>query len=92
MPEHVETLHRYAGKGWLLLGLSWRPEIAANELSVEEADAIVERAGELLGMPVPVLYCPHAAGPPVCWCRKPLPGLGVMLIQHAVSMRRDAST
>jgi histidinol phosphatase-like enzyme len=19
--------------------------------------------------------CPHAAGPPVCWCRPPLPGL-----------------
>ena len=24
-------------------------------------------------------YCPHAAGPPQCWCRKPLPGLGVSL-------------
>jgi aryl-alcohol dehydrogenase-like predicted oxidoreductase len=82
VPEHVEKLRRYASEGWLLFGLSWRPEIAANELSVDEAGAIFERAGELLGMPLPVLYCPHAAGPPLCWCRKPLPGLGVTLIQQ----------
>ena len=23
---------------------------------------------------VELAYCPHDAGPPVCWCRKPLPG------------------
>jgi histidinol phosphatase-like enzyme len=22
-----------------------------------------------------VLVCPHEGGPPVCWCRPPLPGL-----------------
>jgi Aldo/keto reductase family len=27
-------------------------------------------------------YCPHGAGPPQCWCRKPLPGLGVLLIHR----------
>jgi histidinol phosphatase-like enzyme len=27
-------------------------------------------------------YCPHAAGPPQCWCRKPLPGLGVLLVRR----------
>jgi aryl-alcohol dehydrogenase-like predicted oxidoreductase len=26
---------------------------------------------------VDVAICPHAAGPPVCWCRPPLPGLVV---------------
>jgi len=35
-----------------------------------------------LGVRLDILYCPHAAGPPVCWCRKPLPGLGVMLIER----------
>jgi histidinol phosphatase-like enzyme len=24
---------------------------------------------------VTTAVCPHAAGPPVCWCRPPLPGL-----------------
>jgi histidinol phosphatase-like enzyme len=30
---------------------------------------------EQLGLEIDAGYCPHAAGPPVCWCRKPLPGL-----------------
>ncbi len=34
-----------------------------------------ERARELLGLEIDFGYCPHAVGPPVCWCRKPLPGL-----------------
>jgi histidinol phosphatase-like enzyme len=29
-----------------------------------------------------VAYCTHPAGPPVCWCRKPLPGLGVLLVHR----------
>ena len=29
---------------------------------------------------IETLYCPHAAGPPVCWCRKPLPGLPLQAI------------
>ena len=36
----------------------------------------------LLGLAIEVEYCPHAGGPPQCWCRKPLPGLGVVLIQR----------
>lgn len=28
-----------------------------------------------LGVSVGTALCPHPAGPPVCWCRKPLPGL-----------------
>jgi histidinol phosphatase-like enzyme len=37
---------------------------------------------EQLGVAIEVLYCPHAAGAPTCWCRKPLPGLGVVFIQR----------
>jgi histidinol phosphatase-like enzyme len=29
-----------------------------------------------------IAWCPHAAGPPRCWCRKPLPGLGVAFVQR----------
>ena len=33
-----------------------------------------------------VLVCRHPAGPPRCWCRKPLPGLVVHLFRsHRVS-------
>jgi histidinol phosphatase-like enzyme len=34
------------------------------------------------GVPIDVKYCPHGGGPPVCWCRKPLPGLGVVFIRQ----------
>jgi histidinol phosphatase-like enzyme len=37
---------------------------------------------ERLGLTIEIAYCPHAAGPPRCWCRKPLPGLGVLLIHR----------
>jgi histidinol phosphatase-like enzyme len=47
-----------------------------------EVAAKLARAGEVLGTPVEWAVCPHGDGPPVCWCRKPLPGLGVMLIER----------
>jgi aryl-alcohol dehydrogenase-like predicted oxidoreductase/histidinol phosphatase-like enzyme len=78
--DRATVLRRYQAEGWLILGLSWRPEIAEKTLTREQADAGFSRMQELLGVPIDVLYCPHAAGPPVCWCRKPLPGLGVVFI------------
>ena len=50
-------------------------------MTSEQAEASFARTRELLGVPIEVLYCPHGGGPPVCWCRKPLPGLGVVFIQ-----------
>jgi aryl-alcohol dehydrogenase-like predicted oxidoreductase/histidinol phosphatase-like enzyme len=76
------VLRRFHDDGWLLLGLSWRPEIADKSMTNEQADAVYARMRDLLGVPLDVLYCPHGAGPPVCWCRKPLPGLGVVFIQR----------
>jgi aryl-alcohol dehydrogenase-like predicted oxidoreductase/predicted kinase/histidinol phosphatase-like enzyme len=83
-----EMLRRFQSEGWLLLGLSWRPEIAEKTMTDEQAIAGFRRMEELLGASIEVLYCPHGGGPPVCWCRKPLPGLGVVFIQRH---RLDAS-
>ena len=76
------VLRRYRDDGWLVLGLAWRPQIADNTMTSEEVDADFARLQERLGVSIDVLYCPHAAGPPKCWCRKPLPGLGVVFIQR----------
>jgi histidinol phosphatase-like enzyme/predicted kinase len=76
------TLRRYAEQGFRLLGLSWQPEIAEGTRTKADVDAIFARMNELLGLSIEVEYCPHAAGPPQCWCRKPLPGLGVLLIHR----------
>jgi predicted kinase len=40
--------------------------------------------------PWPTLLCPHGGGPPVCWCRPPLPGL-LALAAHAAGGALDQS-
>ena len=82
LPNRADALRRYADEGCRLVGLSWRPEIAEGTLTRAQVDATHKRIEDLLGVTADVLYCPHAAGPPVCWCRKPLPGLGVVAIQR----------
>ena len=76
------VLRRYRDEGWLLLGLAWCPQIADKTMTAEEVEAGFARMQERLGVSIEVLYCPHAAGPPKCWCRKPLPGLGVVFIER----------
>ncbi len=77
-----EVLQRYHSAGWRLLGLSWQPEVADGTQSAADVEAALARMVELLGVPMESAYCPHGAGPPTCWCRKPLPGLGVLLVQR----------
>lgn len=76
------TLRRFAEQGVRLLGLSWQPEIAGGTRTADEVAQVFARMNELLGLAIDVEYCPHAAGAPRCWCRKPLPGLGVLLIHR----------
>jgi histidinol phosphatase-like enzyme/predicted kinase len=78
----ADVLHRYRDEGWRLVGLSWQPEVAAGERTPAIVDAVFERMQAGLGVEMDILYCPHGAGPPVCWCRKPLPGLGVLAIER----------
>jgi aryl-alcohol dehydrogenase-like predicted oxidoreductase/predicted kinase len=88
-PDDVETmtdravlLRRYREEGYRLLGISWQPEVADGNQSAEGVAAVMRRMCDLLGVDIEVEYCPHAAGPPACWCRKPLPGLGVLFVQR----------
>ena len=40
--------------------------------------------------PVEAALCPHGAGPPVCWCRPPLPGLPLAFARaHGVDPSRS---
>jgi predicted kinase len=53
------------------LVFDWRPDGDTGVLS-----ALVEDLrGRMAGTPVEAALCPHPAGPPICWCRPPLPGL-----------------
>ena len=82
LTRRFEVLERYRDDGWLLLGISWHPEVAEKLTSDAEVKAGFARMRELSGVDIEIEYCPHPAGPPVCWCRKPLPGLGVVFIER----------
>jgi aryl-alcohol dehydrogenase-like predicted oxidoreductase/predicted kinase len=61
------------------LVFGWRPGATQAE---------VARWSESIGLPV--RCCTHAAGPPRCWCRPPLPGLLVELAErHGVDLTRS---
>jgi aryl-alcohol dehydrogenase-like predicted oxidoreductase len=48
----------------------WSPESPLDALA-----AVVARLSAAVAGSVDSALCPHAAGPPSCWCRPPLPGL-----------------
>lgn len=52
------------------LVFDWSPDGATERL-----DACVARLTAVVSGPVQAALCRHAAGPPRCWCRPPLPGL-----------------
>ena len=52
------------------LVFDWKPDGAPDALAAAAARLSSEVSG-----PVETALCPHAAGPPSCWCRPPLPGL-----------------
>jgi hypothetical protein len=52
------------------LVFDWRPDAAADALAAE-----AQRLSTVVGAPIATGICSHGGGPPVCWCRPPLPGL-----------------
>jgi predicted kinase/histidinol phosphatase-like enzyme len=75
MAGRREILARYLAEGWKLFTHAWRPQVARGEQSAEDITRSFARVRQQLGLEIDAGYCPHDAGPPVCWCRKPLPGL-----------------
>ena len=54
-----------------LIVFAWQPSMPAFSAAIART-----------GLSIDFDYCPHGAGPPRCWCRKPLPGLGVAAIHR----------
>jgi aryl-alcohol dehydrogenase-like predicted oxidoreductase/predicted kinase len=52
------------------LVFDWIPDGTLDALASVAASLSAEVSG-----PIETALCPHAAGPPRCWCRPPLPGL-----------------
>jgi histidinol phosphatase-like enzyme len=81
-----DTLRRLHAEGWLLFAQAWRPHVVRGEITRESVEQCFERTRELLGVEITLAYCPHDAGPAICWCRKPLPGL---ILEFTVPRRID---
>jgi aryl-alcohol dehydrogenase-like predicted oxidoreductase/histidinol phosphatase-like enzyme len=78
----AEALRRHRDEGWRVIGMSWQPGLADGSRTPADVEAMLARVRDLVDAGMDTLYCAHAAGPPVCWCRKPLPGLAVLAIQR----------
>jgi aryl-alcohol dehydrogenase-like predicted oxidoreductase/predicted kinase len=78
----ASRLRECSDAGYRLLGVSWRPEIAEGGQSESAVKAMFAHECARLGLDVDIECCPHPAGPPRCWCRKPLPGLGVLFVDR----------
>lgn len=63
----------------------WHPQGKVSLL----AEAVARVAAHVSG-PVESALCPHPAGPPICWCRPPLPGLPLAFARaHDVDLSRS---
>ncbi len=83
LPGRREVLRRFVDEGYRLFFVSNQSGGASGTRPPGPAEAAFARTIELLDLPVAeVMYCPHPAFPVGCFCRKPLPGLGVSLIQR----------
>jgi aryl-alcohol dehydrogenase-like predicted oxidoreductase/predicted kinase len=80
--EHaLDQLDR--GAPWLLF--DWNPDGSSSALAAAAARLSADVSG-----PLESALCPHAAGPPRCWCRPPLPGLPLAFARpHGVEPSRS---
>lgn len=83
MPRRAEVLRRYQDAGYLLLGASNQAGVALGQVTEEAVVACIERTQAELGLTIETEFCPHPASrPPACYCRKPMPGMGVLFIER----------
>lgn len=82
LDNRTEVLKEYQEKGYLLLGISNQSFVGKGTITHEDAAACFERTNELLGIEIDYRFCPHASFPINCYCRKPMPGLGALLIEE----------
>lgn len=82
LPRRTEVLSRWVAAGYRLFFVSNQAGVALGQVPQESVQAAMLRTAELLGVPITeITYCSHPSTPPSCFCRKPMPGLGIYLIE-----------
>lgn len=85
--ERIDVLRRHRAGGWLVFAHAWRPDVARGRMALEDVQADFGRTRDRLDFDIELACCPHDAGPPICWCRKPLPGsLLEFALRHRVAL------
>jgi aryl-alcohol dehydrogenase-like predicted oxidoreductase/histidinol phosphatase-like enzyme len=74
-PAARDLIVSYRRDGFKCLAIAWRPQISEGRTTDAAVRACFDRTQALMETEIDFAYCPHPAGAPVCWCRKPLPGL-----------------
>ncbi len=83
LPNRREVLTRWIDDGYQLFFVSNQSGVAAGRVSHQMVQQAFYRTATLLDLPVTeITYCPHPHQPVGCFCRKPMPGLGVYLMQR----------
>jgi aryl-alcohol dehydrogenase-like predicted oxidoreductase/histidinol phosphatase-like enzyme/predicted kinase len=68
----ADQLAAWDRAGYLVLATAWMPDAT-------DPAAIIAAVRARIPALRAVARCTHPAGPPICWCRKPLPGMGLLL-------------
>lgn len=85
-----DSLTKLRHEGWALFVHAWRPQIERGETTMDDVGGCFAQLHAQLGADVTTTCCPHEAGPPVCWCRKPIPGSALeFAIERGVSLERS---
>lgn len=77
------ALRRLAREGAAIWATTWQPELGEAPAAAEALRALAERVIAELEAPIEIRACTHPPGPPICWCRRPLPGLALELLHQA---------
>jgi HAD superfamily hydrolase (TIGR01662 family) len=87
-PGRKQVLQSYKDQGYLLLGVSNQSGVHKGELTHEKAVQLFDHTNKLLGLEIEYQFCPHQSAPISCYCRKPMPGLGVdFILKHKLNRK-----
>lgn len=88
-PGRTKVLQAYKDKGYILLGISNQSGVAKGELTEATAIELFEHTNQQLGIDIEYRFCPHQSAPISCYCRKPMPGIGVEFIMKHKLNRKE---
>lgn len=84
----TKVLRAYKDKGYILLGISNQSGVAKGELTEATAIELFEYTNQQLGIDIEYRFCPHQSAPISCYCRKPMPGIGVeFILKHKLNRK-----